>query len=253
MSIDYDVKSDEELSRLSKLIRKSGYYPYLTTQDEVIALQNDKEKLDDVFKRCAVETMVRWLKLADERLKGTNIKCFVCPGNDDIPEIDPLFSESSTVVNAQDEVVSVDEHHEMINVGWVNPSPWKTHREWSEEELSRKIEEQVAQMKNVGNSIFQLHAPPYGTGLAEAPKLDQTMKRVYGDVSDVGSTAVRSAIEKYQPLIALHGHIHEVSGMMKIGRTQCYNPGSSYEQGTLLGYLIDLDADKVKNYTRISG
>ena len=54
-------------------------------------------------------------------------------------------------------------------------------------------------------------------------------------VKPVGSTAVRAAIEEHQPALSLHGHIHESRGNCRIGRTLCINPGSSYEQGDLLG------------------
>jgi Icc-related predicted phosphoesterase len=69
----------------------------------------------------------------------------------------------------------------------------------------------------------------------------------------VGSHAVRAVIEKYQPLLTLHGHIHEGKGTTRLGRTLCINPGSMYEQGRLLGALINLDRDKVKNYILTTG
>ena len=43
-----------------------------------------------------------------------------------------------------------------------------------------------------------------------------------------GSTAVRASIEKHQPLVGLHGHIHESKGFVTLGRTLCLNPGSEY-------------------------
>jgi uncharacterized protein len=60
----------------------------------------------------------------------------------------------------------------------------------------------------------------------------------------VGSTAVRDAILKYQPMLALHGHIHESSGIRKLGTTTLVNPGSEYAEGILRGALIDLDPEK---------
>ena len=44
-------------------------------------------------------------------------------------------------------------------------------------------------------------------------------------VGPVGSRAVREAIEKTQPLLGLHGHVHESPGAQKLGRTLCVNPG----------------------------
>jgi Icc-related predicted phosphoesterase len=70
----------------------------------------------------------------------------------------------------------------------------------------------------------------------------------------VGSTAVRAANEDHHPCHGLHGHIHEAKGTARIGRTLCINPGSSYEQGQLLGAVIDLDGKKkVKRFILTSG
>jgi Icc-related predicted phosphoesterase len=69
----------------------------------------------------------------------------------------------------------------------------------------------------------------------------------------VGSKAVREAIEKYQPLAGLHGHIHESRSAQKIGRTMCINPGSEYGEGILRGVLIDLGKQKLENYTFTMG
>ena len=69
-----------------------------------------------------------------------------------------------------------------------------------------------------------------------------------------GSEAVRALIEKYQPLIALHGHIHESRGTAKIGKTICINPGSAYGEGVLHGALFELDKRKgLKRYQLTSG
>ncbi|MDG6915853.1 MAG: metallophosphoesterase, partial [Nitrososphaerota archaeon] len=69
----------------------------------------------------------------------------------------------------------------------------------------------------------------------------------------VGSTAVRAALERYHPLLALHGHIHESRGVAKLGRTLCANPGSEYAGGVLRGFLADLEGDKVRSYILTSG
>src|SRR5260221_13003071 len=68
-----------------------------------------------------------------------------------------------------------------------------------------------------------------------------------------GSRAVRDAIEKYQPLLGLHGHIHESAGAIKLGRTLCINPGSEYGEGILRGTLITLDNGKIERYQLTSG
>ena len=77
--------------------------------------------------------------------------------------------------------------------------------------------------------ILNLHCPPYASGLDDAPELDDTLKPVIRggrpSIIPVGSHAVRDAIKRYQPVVGLHGHIHESRGAQKIGRTLCVNPG----------------------------
>lgn len=250
---DYLLDSEEKSREFEGIVAMSGYYPHRLSPEENDELRADPKKLDQLFTRLMEERLREWLKLADERLGKTGTKRYVCPGNDDPFLVSDIFKQSSTVTDVSDRAVPVDENHMMVNVGWSNPTPWKTHRECSEEELEKRIEEQVSQLDDIPNSIFQLHAPPYFSQLDDAPKLDETLKIVYGETAPVGSTAVRKVIEKYQPLLGLHGHIHESSGAQKIGRTLCVNPGSAYTEGVLNGVVIYLDKLKVKSYYSVVG
>ncbi|HUZ83157.1 MAG TPA: hypothetical protein VMU66_00575 [Gaiellales bacterium] len=98
--------------------------------------------------------------------------------------------------------------------------------------------------------IFNFHCPPYGSGLDDTPRVNPDMTPKHGGHAPepVGSTAVRDAIEKTQPALSLHGHIHEARGHTRIGRTLCINPGSAYEQGELNGALVELNGKKVKTF-----
>ncbi len=247
------VSPAEKVEELEKTIRSKGYYPYRTDPDEVEELKSDPKKRDELFLEVITQTMKKWMEIADKRLKNTGIKCFVCPGNDDTFEIDPIIEGSEFVTNAADKVVAIDDHHEMISVGWTNPTPWNSFKECSEEELHEKIEKIAPQVEKADKSIFNLHAPPYGSGLDEAPEIDKTLKQQSRVFVSVGSTAVRDAIEKYRPLLGLHGHVHECRASTKIGRTLCINPGSAYERGMLLGVLINIDEKSVKSYVPTSG
>ena len=71
-------------------------------------------------------------------------------------------------------------------------------------------------------------------------------------MAHVGSVSVRKVIEKYRPLLGLHGHIHESRGLVKLGNTLCINPGSEYLDGVLRGVIVDLD-DGVKSYLLTEG
>ncbi|HYZ55067.1 MAG TPA: hypothetical protein VE733_16400, partial [Streptosporangiaceae bacterium] len=73
-------------------------------------------------------------------------------------------------------------------------------------------------------------------------------------ITGVGSVAVRDALRTYQPLLGLHGHIHESRGEARIGRSKSINPGSEYSEGVLRGALITLSAKKgLRGYQLVAG
>jgi len=250
------VKQEKDLLALEDDIRNSGFYPYRTDPEEMKLLA-DETKIDELFSRVMVETLERWVRLAEKHLRNTGIKCFIMPGNDDRLVVDHVIEESDFVVNPEGKVVCIDGYHDMISTGYANITPFDCPRDIPEEELAKKIEAMASQVKDMRNCIFNFHCPPYDTQLDPAPKLDQDLKPVVrgGNVVmyPAGSTSVRSAIEKYQPLLGLHGHIHESRGIFRIGRTICLNPGSEYTEGYLRGAIVNLDRDKVESYALTSG
>jgi len=251
------IRNNEELENFMKMVRNSGYYPYLTNEPELTELSADGNKVNKLFSELMLETVRRWVKIAEERLRGTGISCYVTPGNDDRFIIDEALSQSDYVVNPEGKVVSIAGAYEMISTGFSNMTPWKTQRELSEDELERKIENMASNVKNMETCIFNLHCPPFDTLIDKAPQLDETLKVVTRSgekvMIPVGSVAARNVIKKYQPLLGLHGHIHESRGVEKLGRTLCLNPGSEYNEGILRGVIINLENDVVKNYLFTSG
>jgi Icc-related predicted phosphoesterase len=251
------AKNEEELQDLQRAIRFAGYYPYITSPQAMEQLQTDDTKVQAIFKELMLNTVKRWVQVAEERLKESGIKVYITGGNDDIAEIEDIIGSSSYVIDPEDKVVEIDGKFQMISTGWSNPTPWKTARECSEEQLWAKIETMAGQVKDMKNSIFNLHVPPIDSGLDTCPKLDENLKPVIAGGEIVmtggGSTSVRKAIETYQPLLGLHGHIHESKGFVKIGRTLCLNPGSEYGEGILRGVLVDLDDGDVKNFLLTQG
>ncbi len=113
----------------------------------------------------------------------------------------------------------------------------------------------MAKVKNLETAVFCIHVPPYDTFIDQAPMLEDDLriavKGGHTHMIPVGSTAVRNIIEKYQPLVALHGHIHESPGRVKLGRTECLNPGSEYAEGILKGFLVELNGSKITQLRRI--
>ena len=250
------IRSESELPAAEKNIRYSGFYPYRTTTDEVEELKSDRNKMSQLFQKLIPESIKRWVELADERLSGKGVKLFMMPGNDDALVIDDLLA-SENVINPEGKCIRIDPYHEMISTGYSNISPWHAPRDISEEELSKRIESMISQVQEMKNCIFQFHCPPYDSKIDEAPELDdfKPKARVGSGVlmMSVGSHAVRSAIEKNQPLLGLHGHIHESKGVANIGRTLCINAGSEYSQGILKAAIVNLEKDKVKGHMLISG
>ncbi len=249
------LESKEALDKMVVTVQNRGYYPYVTDPDEVNQISATPGRSDEIFLKEALKTVQHWMEYADAKLEGTPIRCFVCPGNDDMFEIDDIIKQAKRVELAEGKVIQLDEHHEMINAGWSTPTPWHTHREESEDKLRARIQAMIDKVKDVQNSVFNLHNPPYGSGLDEAPELTSDMRPAYAGRSlvPVGSHAVLELIEKYNPLLGLFGHIHEGKGTRKYRNTLCINPGSMYEQGMLHGAVIELKPRKVGNYVLTTG
>lgn len=244
------------LEKATKDVRGIGYYPYLTNEKEFEEMHENREKVDEVFSEVMISTLKNWLDLIEEKVPK-EIRVIVCPGNDDRFPVDDLLKDHPNIINAEGKVIDIDETHEMVSTGWVNPSPWKTAREEDDEKLEVRLEKYISQLKDTKSAIFNFHAPPYQSRLDEAPLLDDNLNPVLQGgrviMVPVGSKAVRKTIEKYQPFLGLHGHIHEASGSIKIGKTHCVNPGSEYAEGILRAFLIEFKGNKIIKLQRIEG
>jgi Icc-related predicted phosphoesterase len=250
------LRSLEEVTEAEKRIRFNGFYPYRCGPEELARLEADRDYADAVFRRLMRESVARWVRLAEERLRGTGVRCFVMPGNDDEFDIDDALAGSDVVVNPDGAIVEID-GYQLLSLAWANPTPWNSPRELPEEELAARIERLARELDPSLPVIFNLHCPPYDSTLDSAPQLreDLSVVMVGGqpNMIPVGSRAVREAIERYQPVLSLHGHIHESRGAVRIGRTLCINPGSAYGEGVLHGALVRLEDDRVASYQLVSG
>jgi Icc-related predicted phosphoesterase len=247
--------ADSEVDRLCLDVRKAGFYPYLADTQDTEAFRSSEQFREEVFERLVRQSLAGWLEFAESRIKGTGRRLIVTSGNDDPFFIDDILKSSSVVEMAEGELVQLDDGHEMINLGWTNPTPWNTHRECAESDLAARIDEQADRLHDPERAIFNFHAPPYNSGLDTAPKLDENLRPVEGGATKVpvGSTAVRAAIDRYRPMLGLHGHVHEGRGATEIGRTLCLNPGSVYSQGLLAGSLVNIRNGAVKGYQLVEG
>jgi Icc-related predicted phosphoesterase len=250
------LETEEEVREIEQKIMNRGYYPIRVSEEEYRHMQANEEAVDERFKQAMLEGTERWISMADDKLKGKVTRVVVCPANDDMFEIDPILKSGHLVEFGGTEPLEL-EGFEMVSYGWTNPTPWNTFRELPEEELGRRIDKILDGVTDPSRTIFNFHAPPFGSGLDEAPALDENMNIKAGGraLRPVGSTSIKAAIERVQPVLSLHGHIHEAKGATRMGGSLVLNPGSSYEEGVLQGALVTLDAKKrkVKNYQLVNG
>src|SRR4051812_11863612 len=250
------LDGEEAVARFEDAVMRRGYYPFRTTPEELEALSADEPRWHGLFEDHMLKTVERWMAMADERLAGSGIRVFVCPGNDDQLEVDAVVSQAKTVELGEGRVIDVG-GFQLASSGWANRTPWDTYREEDEDQLLKRFERMLADITaDPERMIFSLHFPPHNTGLDDAPQLtaEMDLKAAGRATVPVGWTAVRAVIERHQRALSLHGHIHEARGTHRLGRTLCINPGSSYEQGQLLGVVVDLDGKKkVKNFVLTSG
>jgi Icc-related predicted phosphoesterase len=247
--------SHDQVGDVEGQIRRKGYYPLQMSVERLHDLDQHPERRAETFQVVMLEGVQRWMEMAKDKLGGSGVRIFVCPGNDDEMEVDDVVRKSEMVVLGEGQMLDID-GFTMISTGWSNHTPWNTHREETEELLGERIEAMAKQVPDQSRAIFNLHCPPFKSGLDEAPAIDADLKLLHGGraLRPVGSTAVRQAIEKHQPLLSLHGHIHESKGAVKLGKTLSINPGSSYEEGMLMGAIIQLDPKKgIKSYQLVNG
>jgi Icc-related predicted phosphoesterase len=253
---DYDVEDGPELEALERLIEDHGYYPYRAEPDEVEALEREG-RMEELFSELMHQRLTSWFTLADERLRPAGTPLFLMLGNDDFASLGALLDQVPWGIHAEGKVVMLDDRHEMISWGYSNITPWHSHREQTEEQLAATLRQLASGLKDPSQAIVNVHVPPYGTQLDDAPVLDADLRVVQsmGQVkfAAVGSTAVRDFELEMQPLLGLHGHIHESAGIRRLGRTIAINPGSDYATGALHGALITLKDGKVAAHQLVRG
>jgi uncharacterized protein len=250
------ARTAEELDQLQQAISTNGMYPLIVDEDEARLLAEDANRRDQVFERALLDELRLWVKLADDRLAGTDTLAYVIPGNDDPWTIDEVLASGESVV-ACDERIELLGPHEMVSLGYSNRTPWQTPRELDEEEIYARLSRLVEQLEKPERAIFNVHVPPWESSLDTAFEVDEELRYVTkgGRPHEVptGSRAVRQIIEEAQPLLSLHGHIHESKGVTRIGRTVAINPGSDYGSGHLDGCLVHLAPERVVGQYLVSG
>jgi Icc-related predicted phosphoesterase len=256
------LETDAEVAATRNRIADLGFYDTVVDEDEYRAIRADETAVEGLWQRLAGERLERWIDMAEDRLGSAGIRCYVSGGNDDLTEVMTSLPASGTrsFVGCEGRVVPLADDLHMISLPYVNPTPWHTPREAPEEQLSEMIEELVAGLPDTSRAVFNFHAPPVESTLDTCPMLDastdppsQIVRGGQPVMYGAGSTAVRAALERHQPLLGLHGHIHESQSAARMGRTLCINPGSEYGEGVLRGCLISIADGAVKGYQMTTG
>jgi uncharacterized protein len=251
------VVGEEEAGELAQRVANVGYYPYWCDADEAAELAQNPEKQHALFETLISERVAEWLELAKERLASIAMRCIINAGNDDPLAIDEVFGAQEYVEFAEGRVIQLPNGMELASCGYANETPWQCPRDTPEADLEQRYRRVASHVDRPSQAIFNFHCPPYNTGIDSGPKLDADMRLTSGpggiEMQPVGSTACRAVITEYEPLIGLHGHLHESKGTYNLGRTLCINPGSEYSEGILRGAIIDVDKGKVKNYILTTG
>jgi Icc-related predicted phosphoesterase len=242
---------DAALGELTEAIRYNGMYPWVASAEEIARLRGDAEARSELFEHVMLDELRRWVALADERMAPLGIDVYAMAGNDDPWSCDAVLESASHLIACDLRVTEVG-GHEMISCSYANPTPWSSPRELDEDALYARIQPLADQLERPETAIFNLHVPPIASGLDTAFEIDDQLRIVVRNGKPheipVGSTAVRRLIEEYQPLLALHGHIHESRGATTIGRTLAINSGSEYATGRIHGVIVKLSHDAVINH-----
>lgn len=253
------MRSTAELAEVQRRLRASGRYWVVVGPDEKARYDAHPELVaDELFGPVIRSDVGRWLDLLAERVKGGKTAVYIMLGNDDDPALEPML-EGSVATLVDGRLAVLPGGFEMISLGFSNPTPWRTTRELEEADIAIRLAAMLGGVRQPERAILNIHCPPYGTHLDQAALLnpDLSPQRQGGQIvtGSVGSTAVRAVVDKYQPLLGLHGHIHESAAVQRLGRTVIANPGSEYTEAVLRGALITLDATKgnVRSWQLIHG
>ncbi len=278
--------SEREVNEFMDRMEKKGFYPIVVEKEEYEKLTNDKERMNQIFHELMIKKIEKWKEWAEKKFSGTDFKIYWQAGNDDAPELDNIMDSEHTV-NIGEKVIQTEEGLTVLGLSHANMTPWILPRDvnekdlmkiihseieklgyaekfdpeimskGNEDEIIREISNKIRKLEDSNNVILAYHPPPFDTNIDLAPRLTEKMTyaKVGGqqDFIHVGSKSVRAAIEKLQPVVGLHGHIHESRGMDKVGKTLVFNPGSEYQDGVLRGVIVDISEGKIKNYLLTSG
>ncbi len=253
---DKVATTPDELQALKKSISSVGFYPIVLEKDEAAELEGDATKMGARFELEMCNRVRDWMKLAEEKLTPQHITLYFMAGNDDLYSIDKVVAEFKDIRNPDMQCFEMEGGYSVVGLSNANMTPWRCARDIEEPELAAKLEALGALMQHPERTIAMIHVPPFKSGLDTCPDLDDNLKIITqgGQVvmKSAGSPAVRAFIEKTQPMLTLHGHIHESPGHVRNGRTLMINAGSEYAEGIMKAAIVNLEDGKVKGHLLVS-
>jgi len=147
-----------------------------------------------------------------EAIVAINPRVLAQPGNMDTETVQNYLIERDMDIHLR--VRELSPGLGLMGVGLSTPTPFGTPGEVPESTLVKWLDETYEKAQGFEKLICAVHEPPFESGLD-----------TIGNGQPVGSPGVREFIERAQPDVVLTGHIHEASGMAKIGGTSVINPG----------------------------
>lgn len=254
---DLSLANRGEAEEFMKRVENMGFYSIVVSEEEFKRLVSDGLAQETLFKKLVCDRVREWADFAGKKLQGSEVGLITAPGNDDFFEIDDVLNASPHIQYHEMEVTEIKGGYQMLHCGGSNKTPWNTEREYTEEEYEQRFAELVPRVRDMGRCVFNVHVPPHGTAIDKCSKLDENLQVVFEMGNPVqihaGSTALTETLHREQPLLSLHGHIHEGRGNIKIGKTVCVNPGSVYPEGILQGVLVHLNGGEVKGLQLTQG
>jgi len=220
-------------------------------------------------------------KISKLKQDGIETRFFVILGNDDpkIYENQLLAAEKEGLIEYMHNRTAPFDDLFVTGYSYIPPSPFRL-KDWerydvsryvdpgcvSPEEGSRSVEVDIqneryhtiaedlkllSKQSAPDKTIYLFHAPPHNTNLDRADLDGKKIDHVALDVH-IGSIAIQRFIKKKQPLLTLHGHVHEsarITGHWKerFGKTYSFNAA---HDGSELA-LVRFRTDDLENATRV--
>ena len=184
-----EASTVQELSVLKAQLADLGAYALPTNAEFIQALSADPALVETTLHQLIVKRAQDWVQLASERLDDST-RCVIGLGNDDYDDLAAIFAQGPTLC-PPDGLIEMDGFW-FGTLGWSNITPWRTHREKSEDDLAGLMA--ALESPDASRTIWNIHVPPYGSTLDVAPRLSSELQvELVGGAPDfipVGSTAV---------------------------------------------------------------